>query len=178
MLLKVQFTPRSKLLPKQDEQPNPRTAMAPGVLLDDTEAPHTLSAKRLNSQAPRDVFPDGIKTSGQHPPLYDQLCGYEQFPQEITGPTLWRPEDYQEHPDRWVHWFTEDEKAELGDAADAFMKSGTQMTGMTKDNFPLPKLGKLMDEIREDVINGKGFILMKGFPTEEWGVDKSATVSL
>lgn len=149
--------------------------MAPGVLLDDTaEAPHTLAAKRVNNDAPRDVFPDGIRTSGQHPPIYENLRSYEQFPKEIVGPTVWKSEDYQHSPEKWVHRFTEEEKAELSAAADAFIASGLPLTGITKENFKLPKLGKLMEETREDVINGKGFLLMKGFPTEEFGVDKSA----
>ena len=150
--------------------------MAPGVLINDApEAPHTLSSKRVNNNAPKDVFPDGIRTSGQHPPIYEKLKTYEEFPKEITGPTVWKSEDYQHNPERWVHWFTEEEKAELGEATDAFMASGVPLTGISKENFPLPKLGKLMEEIREDVLNGKGFILMKGFPVNEWGVDKSAT---
>ena len=73
-----------------------------------------------------------------------------------------------------MHHFTEEEKTELSAAADAFMASGVPLTGITKENFRLPNLGRLMEETREDVINGKGFLLMKGFPTEEWGVDKSA----
>lgn len=78
------------------------------------------------------VFPDGIKTSGQCPPNYDQLVPYEQFPKEITGPTVWKAEDYQNNPERWVHRFSEKEIEELSDAADAFMSSGTPMTGITK----------------------------------------------
>ena len=149
--------------------------MAPGVLLDDTaEAPHTLSAKRPNSDAPRDIWPDGIRTSGQHPPIYSKLKSYSDFPKEITGSTVWKAEDYTNNPERWVHRLTEDEIAELGAAADEFMASGQPLTGITKDSFKLPKLSKLMGEIREDVINGKGFNLMKGFPANEWGVDKSA----
>ena len=149
--------------------------MAPGVLLDDhAEAPHSLSAKKLNNDAPKDIFPDGFRTSGQHPPDYSKLKKYEEFPKEITGPTVWVPEDYQEHPERWVHVLTDEEKAEIGAAADEFIASGRPLTGMTKESFKLPTLSKLMLEIREDVLNGKGFNLMKGFPTEEWGVDKSA----
>ena len=150
--------------------------MAPGVLVNDApEAPHILSSKRVNNNVPKDIFPDGIRTSGQHPPIYEKLKTYEEFPKEITGPTVWKPEDYQHNPERWVHWFTEEEKAELGAATDAFMASDIPLTGISKENFPLPKLGKLMEDIREDVLNGKGFILMKGFPVDEWGVDKSAT---
>ena len=37
---------------------------------------------------PPDIFPDGLKTTGQHPPLYDELHPYEKFPKEITGRTL------------------------------------------------------------------------------------------
>lgn len=150
--------------------------MAPGMLLDDgPEAPHALSAKHLNNDAPKHIFPDGIRTSGQHPPIYEKLRSYDNYPKQITGPTVWKSEDYQNNPERWVHWFTEEEKAELGAAADKFMASGVPLTGMTKENFQLPKLAKLVVDIREDVINGKGFILMKGFPVDEWGLDKSAT---
>ena len=28
--------------------------------------------------------------------------------------------------------------------------------------------------MRDDLVNGKGFILFKGFPTQEWGPHKSA----
>jgi hypothetical protein len=149
--------------------------MAPGVLLPDAaEAPHSLSAKRLNNDAPRDIFPDGIRTSGQHPPLYEKLKAYDQYPQEITGPTVWKAEDYQTSPEKWVHHLTDEEKAELSGAADSFIASGLPLTGITKDNFQLPKMAELMDEIRADVLNGKGFNLMKGFPVAEWGVNKSA----
>lgn len=150
--------------------------MAPGVLLDDApELPHYISSKRLNNDAPKDIFPDGIRTSGQHPPIYSKLKKYNDYPKEISGPTVWKAEDYQNSPEKWVHWFTEAEKAELGKATDDFLATETPLTGITKDNFPLPTLGPLMESFREDVLNGKGFILMKGFPAQEWSVDKSAT---
>jgi hypothetical protein len=40
--------------------------------------------------------------------------------------------------------------------------------------FPLPKLSAFLDELRDDIINGKGFLLFKGFPVEQWGNHKSA----
>lgn len=150
--------------------------MAPGILLQDSNAEtiRDAPAKKSNNHAPKDIFPDGIRTSGQHPPDYDKLKGYEDFPQHITGNTLWRAEDYQHQPERWVHHLTAAEKNELSNAADDFIASGLPLTGMTKDTFKLPTMSKLMGEIREDVIDGKGFNLMKGFPVEEWGVYKSA----
>jgi len=77
-------------------------------------------------------FPDGIKTSGQFSPEAHLLKPYDQFPKEITGPTIWDAEDYQTNPERWTHHFSEEEVKEMSDAADAFMASETPLTGITK----------------------------------------------
>jgi hypothetical protein len=77
------------------------------------------------------IYPDGFKTSGQHPPLYEKLRPYSEFPREITGPTVWKAEDYRNNPERWVHVFTSEEVAELEVAIDKFIKVGTPLTGIT-----------------------------------------------
>lgn len=43
-----------------------------------------------------------------------------------------------------------------------------------QDNFPLPHLGKVLTSLREDLLNGKGFILFKRFPAQQWGAHKNA----
>lgn len=54
--------------------------MAPGiqVALQPT-APHQLSDPKI---VDKKIFPDGIKTSGQHPPLYDLLRVCNSNPQK------------------------------------------------------------------------------------------------
>lgn len=102
--------------------------MAPAALVDQ---PTELPRFRYDNPS-KAVFPDGIKTSGQLVPRYDQLKPYHDFPQEIVGETVWKPEDYQNHPERWVHRFSDDEIVEISKAADDFISSGTPMTGITK----------------------------------------------
>ncbi|KAL9082592.1 MAG: hypothetical protein Q9159_006313 [Coniocarpon cinnabarinum] len=149
--------------------------MAPGVLATQPHAPHTLSDHvKSNSNAPKLVFPDGIRTSGQLDPDYSLLQPYESFPKCIDGPTVWTRADYVDHPQRWVHVFTADEVDELGRASDTFIASGTPLTGISKDNFSLPHLAKRLASLRNDLLNGKGFILFKGFPVLQWGLHKSA----
>lgn len=41
-------------------------------------------------------------------------------------------------------------------------------------NFVLPKLSVLLASIRNQILNGRGFILLKGVPVEKWGNHKSA----
>ncbi|EFQ99038.1 taurine catabolism dioxygenase TauD [Nannizzia gypsea CBS 118893] len=121
-----------------------------------------------------DIFPDGLKTTGQQPPLYDQIRPFSEFPKKITGPTVWKAEDYTNSPEKWTHRFTEEECAEMSAAADAFVASGIPLTAISKDNFPLPKFSSFLEVLRKDIIDGKGFILFKGFPVQEWGTRKAA----
>lgn len=104
--------------------------MAPALTDALPTAPHNLA-----SNAPRDIFPDGLKTTGQHPPLYDHIVPFDSFPREITGPTVWKAEDYRENPEKWTHRFTEEQIEELSVAADAFLASKTPLTGISKVRF-------------------------------------------
>ncbi|GME35379.1 Taurine catabolism dioxygenase family protein [Neofusicoccum parvum] len=149
--------------------------MAPGPVADSApQAPHLHPSKANRAPVDTSVFPDGIKTSGQHPPLYDLLRPYDDFPKEIEGPTVWKAEDYKNNPERWTHPFSDDEIAELDRAADAFLAAGHPLTAISQDLFPLPELSKRMTALRNELLNGKGFILFKGFPVQKWGVHKSA----
>ena len=120
------------------------------------------------------IFPDGIKTSGQHPPLDDQLAPYSTFPKVITGPTLWEPSTYTHNPERWTHPFSASEIAELSTAADSVLSSSTPLTAISPSNFPLPTMTPFLRSVRAELLNGKGFILFKNFPVHEWGLRKSA----
>jgi hypothetical protein len=46
------------------------------------------------------LFPDGLRTSGQHPPIESQLCPFEEFPRNITGPMAWTMEHMIQHPEQ------------------------------------------------------------------------------
>lgn len=102
--------------------------MAPAL----TETPTDPQAVFSYEKPSKAVFPDGLKTSGQRAPDYDQLQPYSSFPKEITGATVWKSENYINNPERWTHHFSEEEAKELSDAADAFISSGTPLIGITK----------------------------------------------
>ncbi|GAP85516.1 putative taurine catabolism dioxygenase protein [Rosellinia necatrix] len=150
--------------------------MAPIALGTDSPVEPARSLKtQAKTAADPAIFPDGLKTSGQHPPLYEQIYPYSAFPKHIEGPTVWRPEDYANNPERWVHQFSVTETEEISRAADNFIASGLPITGITKQNFSLPSLENNLAAMRRELLNGKGFMLFKkGLPVEEWGNLKSA----
>jgi len=108
--------------------------MAPSLLDTQPTASHNLSSPAQNL-VDRKIFPDGFKTSGQHPPLPEHIRPYSEFPKEITGETVWKQEDYAHNPERWVHPFNEEEIAELSEAADKFIKEGIPLTGISQVGY-------------------------------------------
>ncbi|KAJ9609191.1 hypothetical protein H2200_006963 [Cladophialophora chaetospira] len=147
--------------------------MAPVAVETPQPPPTTFSKATSDKPIDRTVFPDGFKTSGQHPPLYDQLYPYSAFPKQIAGPTVWTDE-YTDRPETWTHVFSDAEIKELSQAADNFLSNNLPLTGINPENFPLPALGPSLRTMRNELLNGKGFILYKGFPVNEWGNHKSA----
>jgi hypothetical protein len=112
------ITPNVPTQPQPQPQPQPQSHSAPE-----------------NTQ--HSIFPDGIRTSGQHPPLYEKLRPYADFPTKITGPTVWSKEEFENSPEKWARPFTQGEIAELGRAADEFIASGRLLTGISKVLFRL-----------------------------------------
>ena len=108
--------------------------MAPSILGLQPTAPHELYTPACNA-VDQKTFPDGFKTSGQHPPLYDQLRPYSDFPREISGETVWKAEDYIGNPERWIHLFDDAEIAELSAASDKFLAEKIPLTGISQVNI-------------------------------------------
>lgn len=147
--------------------------MAPGLTSPLSTAPHDLPTP-ATKKAHISLFPDGIRTSGQHEPIYSLLQPYSSFPQQITGPTAWSKNDYAANPEHWTHQLSALEISELSSAADAFLATGTPLTGITKAHFPLPTFSPFLAALRTELLNGKGFILFKGLPVARWGTRKAA----
>ena len=112
--------------------------MATGVLISSTPIPcHQLASGQTSTRPSppildRRLFPDGLKTSGQHPAIPHAILPYSAFPKKIDGSNVWTAEEYREDPGRWTHYFTSEEVAELSKVADDFIASGRPLTGMAK----------------------------------------------
>lgn len=104
--------------------------MAPG--LTETATATSSGLGTASNSVPTKAFPDGLKTCGQEPPIYSLLRPYEEYPKEVTGPTVWKAEDYRDHPERWTHRLSDVEIEELSQAAENFIASAVPLTGISK----------------------------------------------
>ena len=58
--------------------------------------------------------------------------------------------------------------------------TGQELDGeeVDRSTFPLPKLGKHLDQIRDDVYHGRGFAIVRGLDPEEYSVEDLTVVYL
>ena len=91
----------------------------------------------------------------------------------IAGPAAWYGPDL-EKSDSWIHCITEAEQAEL-DAALALV-AVREISTIRKADFPLPTFGATLERLRQDVLRGRGFVLLRGLPMERYTFEEAARV--
>ena len=52
---------------------------------------------------------------------------------------------------------------------------GHVLQDVKKADFLLPKLGPKLVEFRDEAVNGRGFVLLRGLPVSQWSVEDTAT---
>jgi len=103
--------------------------------VDYSHLPKTEFRTKLEKKPKSASFPDGIKTTGQQPPIFEEVRPYSDFPKNITGLTAWTKDEFSGSPEKealWKHPFTEEELGELSTAAEQYMASGRSLTEMSK----------------------------------------------
>ncbi len=99
-----------------------------------------------------------------------------ELPPEQTGAAAWYGPEIAKRTD-WLMMLSPAEVAEVEAAADALVARDADIAAITARDFPLPTLAsRLKARVSDEVLNGRGFLLMRGLPVEGWTTRKSATV--
>lgn len=93
--------------------------------------------------------------------------------QPVTDPAGWTKEDLV-RSDAWIYRLTETDIAELDDVVSGLEKQNTDIKDITRDSFALPALGSKLDAIKEDVLWGRGFAVIRGVPVARYTRRQSA----
>jgi hypothetical protein len=94
-------------------------------------------------------------------------------PGPIEGADAWLGADMAKS-DEWIHHLTDQEIAELEGAARGVIDRGLELLDVGKEEFPLPAFGPVLSKICEEVLRGRGFILLRGLPVDRLGRDLAA----
>ena len=99
-------------------------------------------------------------------------------PGQVDGPSVWRGADLTPHPGQWIRQFSSAEVVELDAAIRAFKASGAALAGIAPANFPLPTLGAVLDGVLHELLDGRGFIMLRGLPVERYTREEQAIAYL
>lgn len=99
------------------------------------------------------------------------------IPQRIEGPGAWYGPELDKRRD-WLHQLDEHELAEIDHAIRQVQASGLSLGDITPQTFRLPTLGARLEKILGELLDGRGFVLVRGFPVDRYSVEQTAIAYL
>ena len=90
----------------------------------------------------------------------------------VEGPSAWIGAELARHPEEWIYPLSAAEIAEIETNVDRLR--GRDLAELSASDFVLPTLGPVLDRMREEVLNGRGFVLIRGLPVEGRPIADSA----
>jgi len=85
----------------------------------------------------------------------------------VVDPAGWSPGDLGE-VSTFSYRFTERDIDELGAAVAGVRRQGIPVEGVSRDNFPLKSLAEVLADVRRELMDGRGMVMMQGFPIERF----------
>ncbi len=96
-------------------------------------------------------------------------------PQIVPSKADWHAKQWQE-TDEWIYRLSADEVSELVAALDHAKSAGLSGTDVRREDFPLPTLGPVLNDLATELADGRGFFLMRGFPAQDFSKEDASTV--
>jgi hypothetical protein len=100
------------------------------------------------------------------------------LPDPIDIPAAWYGPDIGADETRWMKSLAPEEIAELERAAERFLADGGGIGEMSPRSFPLPLMGPRLVKLRDTLISGIGFEVLRGLPVQSYPRQLAATIFL
>jgi hypothetical protein len=94
-------------------------------------------------------------------------------PGPIDGAAAWRGAQLAGRDD-WIHQLSGEDVAEIDAAIGSFAASGTELAAISPHTFRLRSLAARLAAIARDLLQGRGFVLMRGLPVERYSRAETA----
>jgi hypothetical protein len=92
----------------------------------------------------------------------------------VDGPSAWIGRNLRAREDEWIYSLSATEIAEIESATASVQARGLDISEIGRGDFPLPTLGAQLDAMRGEILNGRGFVLIRGLPVEGRPIADSA----
>jgi len=89
------------------------------------------------------------------------------IPPEVKDRSAWYGPELAKDED-WIERFSEVEIAEVERAFGKLDKKGIDFTSITTAEVPLPTLAPRLQRMLDEVLDGRGFVVIRALPVERW----------
>jgi hypothetical protein len=93
----------------------------------------------------------------------------------LGGKAAWAGEELS-RSEAWLHHLSDGDVAELETAASVARQNGRSLVEIRRQDFALPNLARGLDAIRRELLDGRGFVLVRGLPLERYTLAEAATI--
>src|SRR5262245_36438972 len=90
------------------------------------------------------------------------------LPARIDGPCAWYGPTMAACSD-WIEALTPRELDELAAASVPWLAERADLSDLTRERFALPTLAPRLARVQRELLEGRGFVLLRGMPLAQWG---------
>ena len=95
-------------------------------------------------------------------------------PGPVTGPAVWYGRDLAAREREWIYRLSPAELAEIDAAVHIFKASGRPLAAITPEDFPLPAFGAALRGLGAELLDGRGFFMLRGFRVDDYRREEQA----
>ena len=89
------------------------------------------------------------------------------------GAAVWFGADLA-HSKEWIYQLTPNEIGEIDANVQTILHRDMDIKDVRREDFPLRALGAVLADILNEVLHGRGFVLIKGLPVTRYSIKESA----
>jgi hypothetical protein len=97
--------------------------------------------------------------------------------QPVIDPAGWSPADFGAVAS-WSYRISERDIAELANAVASVRRQGIPLAAITRDNFLLNRFADLLAEVKRELTDGRGLVMLQAFPVESFDREAIAAAYL
>ena len=97
--------------------------------------------------------------------------------QPVIDPAGWDPDELRD-VDRWSYYLTEQDSREILAAVAAVRRAGIPVEQVRRENFPLTTLTPLLEQVRRELLDGRGVVRLRDFPLAQMSREEACIAYL
>jgi Taurine catabolism dioxygenase TauD, TfdA family len=93
--------------------------------------------------------------------------------QPVVDPAGWSPADLRDLAS-WCYRITERDADDLADGIAAVRRKGVATVDVSREDFPLKSFGDVLADVRRELMDGRGIVMMQDFPLDRFDREETA----